>query len=141
MTQSLRSGPGQGTNKRRFRTAKGYRLGWDGSVFQLFNNERRNTFIWLSKPQNRAQGQLGAVSINLDRFGNEVKTNVGRINKTALRSVEIYVISNRDRVGHQLLDLSYSNVPTTNIVPRIVNTPKDYALGGIANIDLVRKGS
>ena len=127
--------PGQSSSRRPFRTVKGYCLGWNGSVFQLFNSARGNTFIWLSKPQNPGQGPLGAVSIDLGRFGREVQTNIARITKNALRGLEIYVLSNRDRVGHEILDISCFMVRTVTIIPRIVNEPKEYVLEGIDDLD------
>ena len=127
--------PGKITSGRRISTTKGYRLSWDGTVFQLFNVNRRNTFVWLRKPQTEGQGPLGLVSIALNQFGAEVMKSVGRVNRVQLRSVEIYVITNRDRVGHQLLDLSYGNVPTENLIERITNVPKEYCLESIQTVD------
>jgi hypothetical protein len=86
--------PGESGNGKRIRTTAGYRLSWDGFVFQLFNNSRGNTFVWLRSPQNQSNGPLASVSIALNRFGQDVARNVGRVCRNPVRSAEIYVISN-----------------------------------------------
>ena len=127
--------PGNYINNERIRTTKGHQIGWDGSSFQLFNVKRSNTFIWFGKTQANVQNSLGLISIALNRFGENVVANIGRLQKKPIRTIEIYVISNRDRVGHDILDISFANVPTEDTIPRIVNIPQEYSLESIEGID------
>ena len=52
-----------------------------------------------------------------------------------MQSVEIFVISNRDRIGQEILDLSDWSVPTENIMARVVNVPREYDLDVMSNLD------
>lgn len=127
--------PQNETTGRRTMTRTGYRLVWDGVVFQLFNNVRRDTFVFFKKAETPAHGDIGRLSIALNRFGAILARNVGRVNREPMRNVEIYVISNRDRIGHQILSLSDNNVPTQELIPRIVNVPREYQLEDIQQSD------
>ena len=120
---------------RHVRMKKGYRLSWDGVVFQLFNMTRGDTFVWLQKPRTERNGPIGLISVNLDRLGREVATNIGRVWRIPVHQAEIYVITNRDRAGHQLLDLSYGDVPTEQIIERIRYTPLQYKRESVDTID------
>ena len=118
---------------KRVRTRSGFRLSWDGRVFQLFNSRRGATFIYMRRPEARGEGELGIISIDLTRFGQEVSRN--KVFKNAMQTVEIYVISNRDRIGQQILDLSAGNVPTTQVISRVVNVPQEYEIDTIDTVD------
>jgi hypothetical protein len=127
--------PGISSNGRRMQTRTGYRLSWDGTVFQLFNTTREATFIFFKKPETASQGPLGRISIALERFSANLAKNVGRVYRDPMQSVELFVISNRDRIGQQILDLSDWNVPTENIMARVLNVPREYDLDVMANVD------
>ena len=127
--------PGNSSSGRRMQTRVGYRLSWDGTVFQLFNTTRGATFIFFKKPETASQGPLGRISIALDRFSATLAKNVGRVYRDPMQSVELFVISNRDRIGQQILDLSDWNVPTETIMARVVNVPREYDLDVMSNVD------
>ena len=127
--------PGVNSSGRRMQTRTGYRLSWDGTVFQLFNTTRGATFIFFKKPETASQGPLGRISIALDRFSADLAKNVGRVYRDPMQSVELFVISNRDRIGQQILDLSDWSVPTENIMERVVNVPREYDLDVMSNVD------
>ena len=127
--------PGVNSSGRRMQTRAGYRLSWDGTVFQLFNTTRGATFIFFKKPETASQGPLGRISIALDRFSADLAKNVGRVYRNPMQSVELFVISNRDRVGQQILDLSDWSIPTENVMARVVNVPREYDLDVMSNID------
>lgn len=46
---------------KRVRTRSGFRLSWDGRVFQLFNSRRGATFIYMRRPEARGEGELGII--------------------------------------------------------------------------------
>jgi len=117
------------------RTVEGFRLGWDGVVFQLFHTSRGDTFIHFRGPETEGQGPLGRVSIALNKVNAGLAKNVGRVFRNPILGVEFYAISNRDRIGRQILNISHNYVPTETYIPRIINTPAKYEEETIATVD------
>lgn len=99
----------------------GYRLHCSDTNFQLYNKHVRDTFVFINRPPRQSTSEI-ATSIALQKISTTVQrvridstsyvhaltyTNqqIGRINKTAVTAIELHVVSNRDRVAHQLFDL------------------------------------
>lgn len=102
---------------------KGFRLSCGYGNVQLFNLQRANTFIHLRKPPVNS-GEEIIVSIALQQISQRVQKvlpdvvrrcidadalpqQVGRVNRTPVVGIEIHVVSNRDRVAHELFDLRF----------------------------------
>lgn len=90
---------------------------------QLYNRQRSNTFIFITRPAEKSGADIVA-SIALQNFSKFVQQvrqscylyhfhplihaqQYGRMNRTPVGSIEIHVVSNRDRVAHQLFDLRF----------------------------------
>jgi len=119
-------------------TLHGDRIAYDGEIIQLFNKNRTDSFIWFALNQNwmkrngiTPQEEDGnfKVSIALQKFDPMLRRVHQPVRKQPSSGLEIYVISNRDRVGHQILDIQARQVDTTEIMSNLENTPRDYTLG------------
>jgi regulator of nonsense transcripts 1 len=101
-------------------TSAGYRLYYDHTTFQLFNLQRANTFIWAGQPGNddssyrRVKGFANrarerqktvvagenhdcVISIALDRFSREVKTQIGQVKRDGVAAAVSYQLNLRAR--------------------------------------------
>lgn len=118
-------------------TNKEYKLYFDGNMIQLYDKHRRNTFIWLGLqtggkfPAKNADTEF-KVSIALQKFSGHLQKSRSKVTKQESKGMELYVMSNRDRVGHQILDITMSQKDTKEIVRLLNNIPKEYSL----NIEL-----
>jgi hypothetical protein len=94
----------------------GYRLHCSDVRFQLYNKNVSDTFIFINRAfEPQISIALGKISSTVQRVSLFIGRNIfaeisysqqlGRVNKTPVRAVEIHVVSNRDRVAHQLFDL------------------------------------
>lgn len=101
----------------------GYRLHCSDYRLQLYNKQISDTFIFLNRSPSTLVSEVSA-SIALGKISGTVQKvrvylwptilfvsdlvllkQLGRINKTPVLSIELHVVSNRDRVAHQLFDL------------------------------------
>lgn len=105
----------------------GYRLYCGDSNLQLYDKTRGNSFVFLTRPP-AASGAEIAASIALQKISARVQKvggvlplqlhysstqvahslssqQIGRLHRTPVTSIELHVVSNRDRVAHQLFDL------------------------------------
>lgn len=99
----------------------GYRLHMSDTHFQLYNKHVGDTFIFINR-RPLGSGFEVATSIALQKISafvqrvrklvfddaeliHDVHKQIGRIRTTPVIAVEIHVVSNRDRVAHQLFDL------------------------------------
>lgn len=114
-------------------TNKNYKLYFDGDMIQLFDKNRRNTFVWLGLqnggkfPSKNLDTQF-KVSIALQKFSGHLQKSRSKVTKQESKGMELYVLSNRDRVGHQILDITMSQRDTTEIVRLLNSIPKEYSL-------------
>ena len=102
----------------------GYKLHCDYSIFQLYNRRPADSFVYLQRrPKKNSTGEWEvAASVALQKISDRVRKvsgfvlfkrssflmtaqQVGRVLKTPVMTVEMHVVSNRDRVAHQLFDL------------------------------------
>ncbi|KAJ7639973.1 RNA dependent RNA polymerase-domain-containing protein [Mycena polygramma] len=111
----------------------GYRLHCSDTNFQLYDKHRGNTFIFMTRPPAASGAEL-AVSIAVQKISARVQRQVGRINRTPVTAIELHVVSNRDRVAHQLFDMWFEHVPTENHVRRFERKAAPYHLNDIKDI-------
>ncbi|KAJ8701086.1 hypothetical protein PTI98_004049 [Pleurotus ostreatus] len=103
----------------------GYRLHCSDANLQLYNKHRGDTFIFMTKPP-AASGAEIAVSIALQKISAPVQRQLGRLNRAPVIDIEIHVVSNRDRVAHQLFDLWFEHVPTEEHLKRFEREKTTY---------------
>ncbi|KAJ7446567.1 RNA-directed RNA polymerase [Mycena latifolia] len=111
----------------------GYRLHCSDTNFQLYDKNRANTFIFMTRPPAASGAEL-AVSIAVQKISARVQKQVGRINRTPVTAIELHTVSNRDRVAHQLFDMWFEHVPTENRVRRFERQAGPYHLNDIKDI-------
>uniref|UniRef100_T1IXA6 Large ribosomal subunit protein mL46 n=1 Tax=Strigamia maritima TaxID=126957 RepID=T1IXA6_STRMM len=75
------------------------------------------------------------ISIALQNFNKSVESHVGRVQKEQCQSIEIYVMSHRDKIGHQLLDISMNDVQTINVRSCVENIPKEFDVPKLSDIN------
>jgi len=135
-----------------------YRLYCDERTFQLFQDQRANTWIYLGRApsddssyrsienagdrrrQRQATVEAGTnfdvqVSIALDKFSRNLQRHVGRVNRNAISAAEIYVISNRDVKSMRNLDLWLEHIDTDTVMPLFEQEAEDYRVPSLANVD------
>ncbi|KAJ3514007.1 hypothetical protein NLJ89_g2629 [Agrocybe chaxingu] len=112
----------------------GYRLHCSDNRLQLYDKHLGNTFIFVNRPPN-ALGAEVATSIDLRRISGTVQRQLGRVNRNRVNVIEIYVVSNRDRVAHQLFDLWFDHVPTEEFVRRFQRDPSPYHMNDLKDVD------
>ncbi|KAF8970321.1 RNA dependent RNA polymerase-domain-containing protein [Flammula alnicola] len=112
----------------------GYRLHCSDYRLQLYNKQIADTFIFV----NRASSALGtevSTSIALQKISRTVQNQLGRVNRTPVIAIELHVVSNRDRVAHQLFDLWFEHVPTEEHVRRFQRVPVPYRFNDLEDVD------
>ncbi|QRV99155.1 RNA-dependent RNA polymerase [Ceratobasidium sp. AG-Ba] len=114
-------------------TKTGYILHASDGVFQLFERHRENTFIFLNFATAFSRNDVNA-SIALAKISDNVKRQIGRIQKTPVQTLEIHVVSNRDRVGQEFFDLRFSHVQTEEVIPRFQRELKTYVPRSVKNL-------
>ncbi|KAF9237759.1 RNA dependent RNA polymerase-domain-containing protein [Melanogaster broomeanus] len=112
----------------------GYRLHCSDGNFQLYNKSRGDTFIFIARPP-RETGQDVIASIALQKISGRVQQQLGRLNRSPVISMEIHVISNRDRVAHQLFDMYFEHVPTEEYIGRFDRELTSYNLKSVQSAD------
>ncbi|KAK0477884.1 RNA-directed RNA polymerase [Armillaria novae-zelandiae] len=112
----------------------GYRLYCSPTNFQLYNKHRADSFVFLTRPP-KASGAEVAISVALQKISNKVRQNVGRVYREPITGIELHVVSNRDRISHQLFDLWFEHVPTENRVRRFDREIRSYTLNDLSAVD------
>ncbi|TFK70694.1 RNA-directed RNA polymerase [Pluteus cervinus] len=141
----------------------GYKMHCGDANLQLYNKQIADTFIFLTRgakkpePTKGIRGTSGprnvmakananggnllvqetemVISIALQKISQTVQRQVGRMNRTPVTAIEIHVVSNRDRIAHQLFDLWFQHVPTEEILPRFDRKPTSYRFNTIQDVD------
>ncbi|KAJ7155081.1 RNA-directed RNA polymerase [Mycena filopes] len=111
----------------------GYRLHCSDTNFQLYDKNRGNTFIFMTRPPAASGAEL-TVSIAVQKISARVQRQVGRVNRTPVTAIELHVVSNRDRIAHQLFDMWFEHVPTETRVKRFQRQAAPYHLNDIKDI-------
>ncbi|KAI0051209.1 RdRP-domain-containing protein [Auriscalpium vulgare] len=104
-------------------------------IIKLFNGQRSNTFIHMRKPPTNSGEEL-ITSIALQQISARVQRQMGRVNRTPVVAVEIHVVSNRDRVAHQLFDLRFDHVATEDYIKRMAHQASTYQVNAMQDADL-----
>ncbi|KAK0452148.1 AAA domain-containing protein [Desarmillaria tabescens] len=112
----------------------GYRLYCSSTNLQLYNKHRADSFVFLTRPP-KASGAEVAMSVALQKISNKVRQNVGRVHREPITGIELHVVSNRDRISHQLFDLWFEHVPTETRVRRFDREIRSYTLNDLSAID------
>ncbi|KAG5352321.1 hypothetical protein C0989_002856 [Termitomyces sp. Mn162] len=112
----------------------GYRLHMSDTHFQLYNKHVGDTFIFINR-RPLGSGFEVATSIALQKISAFVQRQIGRIRTTPVVAVEIHVVSNRDRVAHQLFDLWFEHVPTEKIISRFQRQAAPYQLNDLRDVN------
>ncbi|KIK70231.1 hypothetical protein GYMLUDRAFT_150630 [Collybiopsis luxurians FD-317 M1] len=113
----------------------GYQLYCGDGNIQLFNRHRQNTFIHIRKPPANS-GEEFITSIALQNISARVQKQMGRVNRTPVATMEIHVVSNRDRIAHQLFDLRFDRVSTEEFIKRFTHVDSTYVPNTLQNADL-----
>ncbi|KAF5579291.1 NAM7-nonsense-mediated mRNA decay [Fusarium pseudocircinatum] len=134
-----------------------YQLYCDGNVFQLFEKQRGNSWVFIGRPGNNDQdycnvqnkgdrrrkrqdvvdrGEQAEViaSIALDKFSRGLQAHIGRVNRSPITAAEIYIISNRDITSMRNLDLWLEQIDTTETMPLFSEEPKDYSIPSLTDV-------
>ncbi|KAJ3928984.1 MAG: RNA-directed RNA polymerase [Lentinula lateritia] len=113
----------------------GFQLYCGEGNIQLFNKNRANTFIHIRKPPANSD-EAFITSIALQQISSRVQKQVGRVNRTPVVSIEIHVVSNRDRIAHQLFDLRFDHVTTEEFIKRFSHIDTTYLPDTLPEADL-----
>ncbi|KAF8067485.1 RNA-directed RNA polymerase [Lyophyllum atratum] len=112
----------------------GYRLHVSDTHFQLYNRHIGDTFIFLNRAPRAFDPEIAA-SIALGKISATVQRQIGRIRSTPVIAIELHVVSNRDRVAHQLFDLWFEHVPTEELLPRFQRRATPYQFNDLRDVD------
>ncbi|KAH7343653.1 RNA dependent RNA polymerase-domain-containing protein [Rhizoctonia solani] len=106
-------------------TKNGYMIYASDGMFQLFERHRANTFIFLQFATEHSRKDVNA-SIALQKISDRVQRQIGRVQKAQVETIEIHVVSNRDRIAQEYFDLRFSHVQTEKMLPRFEREIKTY---------------
>ncbi|RDI82319.1 Methylisocitrate lyase [Venturia inaequalis] len=135
-----------------------YRLYFDGHSFQLYNNKRADTWIYLNRgpmndtsfrnAQTTGEYRRGRqttlddggnfecrASVALNKISSSIQKHVGRVRTAGIQNAEIYVISNRDLKGLRMLDLWLEYVDTEKILPLFEQEAREYTIPHFKSTD------
>ncbi|KAI0028389.1 RdRP-domain-containing protein [Vararia minispora EC-137] len=104
-------------------------------IIKLFNGQRGNSFIHIRKPPVNSNEDF-ITSIALQQISQRVQKQMGRVYRQPVVGVEIHVVSNRDRVAHQLFDLRFQHVDTEEFIKRFAHTQTVYLPNALSRADL-----
>ncbi|THH29680.1 hypothetical protein EUX98_g4493 [Antrodiella citrinella] len=116
------------------RGTKGFKLHCSDNSLQLYNRQRSDTFIFMTRPPERS-GQDIITSIALQKISDHVRRQCGRLQRAPVITIEIHVVSNRDRVGHQAFDLRFDHVQTEEYLRRFDHRPEPYTPRSLVNFN------
>ncbi|KAF8709476.1 AAA domain, partial [Rhizoctonia solani] len=119
-------------------TKNGYMIYATDGIFQLFERHRANTFIFLKFATEYSRKDVNA-SIALQKISENVR--IGVIRGTQVETLEIHVISNRDKVAQEFFDLRFSHVQTENVLPRFEREIKTYVPKSVKDLRVSRESS
>ncbi|KAF5380175.1 hypothetical protein D9615_006214 [Tricholomella constricta] len=97
----------------------------------LYNKQIGDTFVFINRPP----GSGIAASIALQKISATVKRQIGQIRSTPVVAIELHVVSNRDRVSHQLFDLWFKHVPTEEFLPRFQRRAAPYQFNDLRSVN------
>ncbi|KDR76562.1 hypothetical protein GALMADRAFT_450547 [Galerina marginata CBS 339.88] len=113
---------------------EGYRLHCSDYRFQLYDRHIGNTFVYINRSPAELKADV-ATSVALQKFSKTVQRQLGIVNKAPALAIELHVVSNRDRVAHQLFDLWFDHVPTEESIRRFQRVPAPYHLNDLQDVE------
>ncbi|OBZ65910.1 ATP-dependent helicase upf1 [Grifola frondosa] len=113
---------------------KGYKLHCGENVMQLFNKQRGDSFIFVTRPPAKSGIDI-VTSIALNKISGRVQQQCGRVYRTPVVTIEIHVVSNRDRIAHQIFDLRFEHVQTEELLKRFDYTAQSFTPNTLVGID------
>ncbi|KAK1834909.1 RNA dependent RNA polymerase-domain-containing protein [Podospora conica] len=139
-------------------TKKNYQLYYDDNSFQLYENQRRNTWVLIGRgaSDDNKYRQVESVgdqrrerqttlddgtnfdfvsSVDLKRFSSRLKDHLGQVKRNGVLGAEIYVISNRDTNSLRNLDLWNQHIDTRDVIPLFEQNPKEYTIATLGDVD------
>ena len=139
-------------------TKTNYRLYFDDTGFQLYGKQRRDTWIFFTRPGSddasykaaRTQGERRrerqvtverglnsdfVISIALEKFSRGLAEHIGGVNRNPVLGAEIYVISNRDVRALQVLDQWLQYVDTQEVMPLFENIGRAHKAASTKDLD------
>lgn len=139
-------------------TKMDYRLYFNNLGLQLYEKQRANTWVFLTKPgqddapyrgieaigdrrrarQSTVEAELNSdlvASIALNKFSGGLAKHVGRVNRNPIIGAELYVISNRDTRSLQVLDQWLHYVDTQEVLPLFDKTEREYEEPSLKSVD------
>ncbi|KAF9697067.1 hypothetical protein EKO04_005137 [Ascochyta lentis] len=150
----------QGVHSANYRvmpTKTNYRLYCDEQVFQLYQQKKSNTWIFLRSPKGddalyRALPSVGdrrrvrertvrqqinsdcKASVALDKIGRDVQNHIGKVQGEGVLGGEVYVISNRDVAAMRVLDQWLHYVDTQEVLPLFEKLELEYTTSKLATL-------
>ncbi|KDQ53776.1 hypothetical protein JAAARDRAFT_61145 [Jaapia argillacea MUCL 33604] len=113
---------------------KGYRLYCGDGSLQLYDKQRGNTFIFVTRPGPKSDAEI-ITSIALQKISAIVQRQMGRMNRNPVIAIEAHVVSNRDRVAHQMFDLRFDHVATEEFIRRSKFESTTYTPNTLKDVD------
>ncbi|TCD62010.1 hypothetical protein EIP91_007628 [Steccherinum ochraceum] len=119
------------------RGTKGYKLYCGDNALQLYNKQRSDTVIFMTRPPQRSDSCEADIitSVALQKISGHVRQQCGRVQRTPVVTLEIHVVSNRDRIGHQAFDLRFEHVQTEEFLRRFDHRPEPYIPHSLTGFD------
>ncbi|KAI0333202.1 RdRP-domain-containing protein [Cubamyces sp. BRFM 1775] len=111
---------------------RGYRLYCGDSVMQLFDKQRANSFIFVTRPPPRSGVDI-ITSIALNKISQRVQQQCGRVLRNPVLDIEIHVVSCRDRIAHQAFDLRFEHVQTEETLKRFEHAKTSFSYNTITD--------
>ncbi|EAU82968.2 RNA-directed RNA polymerase [Coprinopsis cinerea okayama7 len=103
-------------------------------LLRLYDRHIGDTFVFLQRSPTEHQTDV-VMSVALQKFSQTLRRQLGRVNRTPLVTIELHVVSNHDRVAHQLFDLWYDHVPTEEYIPRFVRKSVPYRANDLRDVE------
>ncbi|KAI0364829.1 P-loop containing nucleoside triphosphate hydrolase protein [Pilatotrama ljubarskyi] len=110
----------------------GYRLYCGENVMQLFDKQRANSFIFVTRPPPKSGHDI-VTSIALNKISQRVQQQCGRVLREPVLDIEIHVVSCRDRIAHQAFDLRFEYMPTEETLRRFDYAKEPFRYNTIAD--------
>ncbi|KAL9001670.1 MAG: hypothetical protein Q9188_005363 [Gyalolechia gomerana] len=139
-------------------TKMDYRLYFNNLSLQLYEKQRGNTWVFLTKPGQEDAPYRGiqavgerrrarhstvesginsdfVASIALNKFSGGLAKHLGRVNRNPIIGAEMYVISNRDTRSLQVLDQWLHHVDSREVLPLFEKTEREYEEPSVKLVD------
>ncbi|KAG6331888.1 hypothetical protein ID866_7202 [Astraeus odoratus] len=113
----------------------GYKLHCDDRTLQLYNKNKRDTFVFISRPL-KETGQDVITSIALQKISSRVQ-KAGPLLPPLTSVANGYLAATGDREAHQSFDLYFEHVQTEEYIGRFTRERTTFELKSVEKIDWV----